>query len=1220
MSKQLPIILVSIVLFFAITFILDFFSNQEGNLEKYGEKISDYLQQREAASLSLLEESNLIRQLLQQEKPDSSQKILAPIFAADYSLLIYQRDSLVFWNKTETDFSPTLFEADESSPIIQKSTNGVYMVFHHPLINFPNHQAIIGIPLKKTYPINSPYLKEYIPNPYKIPANIHFSTQVGAYPIQTLNGKILCHINSDRPLEAKKYQTLLFILYLLGFISLCVLINHLAIYLVKRYNLWSGGFFLIITIGSIRLLTGISRLSTKFSDLKFVTHTLSTPINGYALGDLLANSIILLWLVTFFHREFRINQSINLSISKKLMLSFLNYFSILVGLIFITRLMKVIVLNSGILFDFNNIFNQDISSFLAIFCLILLIISLFLFSHRMMLSTLSIGLSLYYRLTTLGLALLLSLPAIYWADLQISIFAFTLIGLVYLSLFDLFVESHTPGLTWLVVWIFLFAAFTTSLLFKYNFDKDQQIKLDYATVLAGQRDALAEKNLAQWINNHPPLPDRQIDFEGFSRQIFQQFNTQAYLFNNYEYNLFQVRKDSLNPSPGADTINILQEWEEASTTSIPFLRYFKSPSKPFLYLIKPKVDTTKIDQLIIAVKNKTHEESKLYSKLLQQSNYKGLSKLDKYDYAIFHGNRLFSKGGNPPLDFLSKANELEEDSWLLPQQGNNRSDIIYRSKNDTFVLIGKNLENSIKPLSLFSYLFIFFLILIAVLFLFNLSLKAIPKTFDFPFIGRPSLRYKIQLAVISLILGSFLIIGIVTVAFFQTDSIDYHQNRLNRKITAVVEDVEHEFSLLPKSNALEVQLRQIAKPISKIHSMDVNLFNLDGNLISTSAPFIFEQGIIAPRINPSIRQILEPHQQGHYITKEQIGSFDFQVAYVNIHNPQGKTIAYLGLPYYSNDLNLRNDVYGFMGTLLNVYVFLLIGAGAIAITVANSITKPISQIGEKLSLFKLGKNEPLEWKSQDEIGELINEYNRMIAKLEESTERLKVSEREGAWREMAKQVAHEIKNPLTPMKLSIQYLMLAYKSNSQDVEALLKRVSKTLIEQIDGLSRIASEFSNFAKMPKARNEVFVLNDLVRSVHNLYKEGSRQNDGIQLAMPNENYAVYADKDHINRVLNNLIKNAIQAIPDGRKAAIKVSLYAQNQKAVICVSDNGTGISEDMQEKVFYPNFTTKTSGMGLGLAISKSIIESIEGKIYFKTEIDQGTDFYIELPIRDTDPT
>lgn len=326
----------------------------------------------------------------------------------------------------------------------------------------------------------------------------------------------------------------------------------------------------------------------------------------------------------------------------------------------------------------------------------------------------------------------------------------------------------------------------------------------------------------------------------------------------------------------------------------------------------------------------------------------------------------------------------------------------------------------------------------------------------------------------------------------------------------------------------------------------------------------------------------------------------------------GVTISF----YKSNVANWQQSINGFIGSLINVYTFLLLATGVLAISVANYITQPIVRLGEKLKNLQLGKNEPINWRSQDEIGDLIAEYNRMIAKLEESTTQLKRSERESAWREMAKQVAHEIKNPLTPMKLSIQHLQRTIQANPQEAEALTRRVSGTLIEQIDGLARIATEFSNFAKMPKPENQTFALNEVVESVFALFAANPAHNVELKLELPTEKLSVFADKDHIIRVLNNLLTNASQAIPDDRQGRIRVALVANGNFAIVQVQDNGSGIPAELQEKVFQPNFTTKSSGTGLGLAMSKNIVEAAGGRIYFASEVGKGTTFFVELPISD----
>jgi signal transduction histidine kinase len=310
----------------------------------------------------------------------------------------------------------------------------------------------------------------------------------------------------------------------------------------------------------------------------------------------------------------------------------------------------------------------------------------------------------------------------------------------------------------------------------------------------------------------------------------------------------------------------------------------------------------------------------------------------------------------------------------------------------------------------------------------------------------------------------------------------------------------------------------------------------------------------------------------------------------------------------------QDALYEYLAALLNLYVFLMLAALAVAVVAGNSITRPLAAIGEKLQGLRLGKNEPLEWSGQDELGELVEAYNKMILKVEQNAELLRRSEREGAWREMAKQVAHEIKNPLTPMKLSIQYLQRAHQSNPAEAAPLIKTVSETLIEQIDTLTRIAEEFSNFAQMPLPQKEVFDFTEALRPVFKLFQmEQQGQNVRLELELPDRPVPIEADRSQITRVLNNLLKNAIQAIPESEEGWVKISLSEQAGKALLSVQDNGTGIPEDIREKVFSPNFSTKTSGMGLGLAMCKNIVDAAGGRLWFETEMHRGTVFFVELP-------
>jgi nitrogen fixation/metabolism regulation signal transduction histidine kinase len=312
-----------------------------------------------------------------------------------------------------------------------------------------------------------------------------------------------------------------------------------------------------------------------------------------------------------------------------------------------------------------------------------------------------------------------------------------------------------------------------------------------------------------------------------------------------------------------------------------------------------------------------------------------------------------------------------------------------------------------------------------------------------------------------------------------------------------------------------------------------------------------------------------------------------------------------------------SSILDFISTILNVYVFLFLIAGAIALAIANSITRPLSIIAGKLKEFKLGaSNKPLIYEDNDEIGQLINEYNNLIVQVQDSADIIAKTERDMAWREMAKQVAHEIKNPLTPMKLSIQYLDKMVKTNPDRAKDLTEKVASTLVTQIDALTNIANEFSNYATMPKANNEKIILNEIVEAVHDLFRK--RDDMDITMSEPIADLLVFVDRNQLIRILNNLVKNAIQAIPDDRRGKIDIALNKKNHSAIITVKDNGTGIPDYMKQKVFTPNFTTKNSGTGLGLAISANMIDSMNGRIYFDTRIYEGTTFFVEIPLMRTE--
>jgi nitrogen fixation/metabolism regulation signal transduction histidine kinase len=324
-------------------------------------------------------------------------------------------------------------------------------------------------------------------------------------------------------------------------------------------------------------------------------------------------------------------------------------------------------------------------------------------------------------------------------------------------------------------------------------------------------------------------------------------------------------------------------------------------------------------------------------------------------------------------------------------------------------------------------------------------------------------------------------------------------------------------------------------------------------------------------------------------------------------------LAILNLSYIEEDGFIKDELKESLSRLAVAYLLMLGIAIALAYFLSKYITKSLNIISQKIidtRLDKRNKRIDVSQNTTAEITNLVKAYNGMIDELEVSAAQLATSEREAAWREMAKQVAHEIKNPLTPMRLTVQSFQRKFDANLPDINEKIKEYSNTLIEQIDTMSSIASAFSNYAQMPAQKDETLNVVKITKLALDIFNE-----EYIHFTPGQDQIMARFDRSQLIRVINNLVKNSTQALEQSiqENPRIDVRVFMEDRFAVITVEDNGIGISKDNKDKVFEPKFTTKNSGMGLGLAMVKSIVEAYGGSISLMSLQDQNTIFKVSIP-------
>lgn len=478
-----------------------------------------------------------------------------------------------------------------------------------------------------------------------------------------------------------------------------------------------------------------------------------------------------------------------------------------------------------------------------------------------------------------------------------------------------------------------------------------------------------------------------------------------------------------------------------------------------------------------------------------------------------------------------------------------------------------------------------------------------------------SLRVRIFLAMILITLISSVLIALVSILHFQYESQEYHQERLLRKEEQIKQHIEYVMETTPHplltSNLHTIFSGKIFE-IADIHNIEIDIYDLQGRmLINSRAPII--RGQISKNVPQNILEHIKTATNNRFLGQGEAAGDTYQFSYSYlIDHIENKPIGIIRLPYKQDDSFVKEEIKNFLTIFGAVYIAMFVISIFIAYYLSRFITKSLATIANRLTETSiLQKNERIDLITNSyEIDRLISSYNHMIDELEESANRLSQSEREGAWREMAKQVAHEIKNPLTPMRLTVQSFEMRFNSEDPNIKQKLADFSKTLIQQIDTMSSVATAFSNFASMPAQQNETLNVVEVVKFALDIFNE-----EYIRFHAEVDEIVTKIDRTQLIRIITNLVKNAIQSIPDEQEfKSVLVLIKKENKNVIIEVSDNGKGIAQEDFERIFEPKFTTKTSGMGLGLAIIKNIIENYHGSISFTSKTNNGTTFKVCLPL------
>ncbi len=1221
-----------------LSFIIDNYWSSTSNIKAVQNKMSNYVNDAETDFIKTLYDSSFRQHM---ERTAMTEKKEALLQKKDYFIYLYKKKlfsqpSLQYWSSQTVLPDDGILASPQKAGFAQLS-NGFYV--WNKVANAKTF-AIALIPVKWNYIVTNEYLKnDFTNNPR---TGVFFDIFPGTGKDGSIHSiyKTALFYLVKKPATQHARDNLVSVWFRIIAAFLVLLFIHLyAKTIANKKRLLTASLFLTATVLLLRTISYLLPIPLNFRQLELFDPTIyGSGIIFRSLGDLLINALLFVWLVLFVRVQMQEkNYRIHFTDPRRkwLLLVVVSIFLLLIGFIAV-NVIRSLVADSQISFDVINFFSLSIYSLIGFLILCCISIGYF-FLVQLLLNLLEPFFSLKNPIIFLSLAIVgLILLSLSSSLVQGGVGLYTLIWLLlfvflmssgYLNLITTRIISSR-----LVFWIFFFSISITSVIVSENSRKELAERYHYAETMAAKTDPVSESLL------NSMLTDFRLDFlsENFSRLqspssnrmlkdslinnnfsgYTNRYDTKVLTYNSIEAPLFNEDNISYN-----ELNTILNT--QSKPTGVGGLYYYDEAYDKFSYISKKIIKDTSdnlLGTIFILVTPKKIRNEKLYPELFSKGVDNAIENSSLYAFAIYNKKKLISSHNDYPFSSTLPGYNFSGKEYLLINK-KGHDELWYKAGADKLIVIVKETRRALQSITLFSYLFCAFLFVMALLWFLTALINSKFSWHKLKLHWHLSIRNQIHGIIIFISAVSFIVIGIATILFFISRYESNNQEKLSRAIQIMKNQVSASLSNgWQMSGTLPVTIGGITQTveasvlkIAEIHGVDVNLYDLNGNLRLASLPLPYTKGIVSTKMEPMAYFHLHNKREIQYFQKEKIGNLEFVSSYVPVFDANGNTAAYLNIPYFTSESKLQQEIANFLVTIINLNAFIFLIAGIVALFIANRITHSFAVIGDKMKDINLGKvNDAIVWKGNDEIGSLVNEYNKMLAKLDESAAALAKTEREGAWREMAKQVAHEIKNPLTPMKLSMQFLQRSIENNAPGVKELATSVANTLVEQIDHLSNIASEFSQFANIENARKESLDLIESLQSIKMLYD--SNEKIFMQWKLLNDPIELFADKTHINRLFTNLIQNALQSVKNGTMPQVQVSTMLQGQTVLVKITDNGDGIPENIQEKIFTPNFTTKTSGTGLGLAMCKRITEQMNGQIWFETAEGEGTSFFVRLPI------